>query len=165
MSKKISIFVINMTKTLKIGQQKTYKVEGFKVNYGTINSKDPKCIYLNLSGYVKPDEGYDLNTEINQFKKHFKVLLRDAVNQLFGKDIDDKMPIILFVNVSDTEQATSFNRVNKTFTYFNIDITLYFNKPINVRDSDVGDKLSLLFYVIFDMLKESRNLSFKPTKK
>ena len=149
----------------RVCKEKTVKINGYKAQYGTINSLYSKCIYARIGGFVKPDEGYDLGKEMNEFKKHFKVLLRDAVNQLFGKDIDDKMPIIHFVNVSDTEQATSFNRVNKTYTYFDIDITLYFTKQINIRDSDVGDKISLLFYVIFDMFKESRNLSFKPSKK
>lgn len=149
----------------RVGKEKTVKINGYKAQYGTMNSLDSKCVYARIGGFVKPDEGYDLGKEMNEFKKHFKVLLRDAVYQLFSDDIDKSMPIIHFVNVSDTEQATSFNRVNKTYTYFDIDITLYFTKQINIRDSDVGDKISLLFYVISDMMKESHNLSFKPTKK
>ena len=150
---------------IRLGKENKLNINGYKAQFGTMNSLDSKCVYARIGGFVKPDEGYDLGKEMNEFKKHFKVLLRDAVYQLFSDDIDKSMPIIHFVNVSDTEQATSFNRVNKTYTYFDIDITLYFTKQINIRDSDVGDKISLLFYVISDMMKESHNLSFKPTKK
>lgn len=147
-----------LNKNIKEGKYIFTHLNDYKLTIGTVNSKQTKSIYSTLSGYVKPVEDCDLNSELNRFNKYLKVTIRDAVNQLLADVIDTKMPIIIIINKSNTNSQ----RVNNTWTFFEIDVTLYFNQNININEYQ--NNFELINMVILDLIEEDRNLIFKAKK-
>jgi hypothetical protein len=151
-----------LNKNIKEGKYIFTNLNDYKLTIGTVNSKQTKSIYSTLSGYVKPVEDCDLNSELNRFSKYLKVTIRDAVNQLLPDVIDTKMPIIILINNSDTNNTTNSQRVNNTWTFFEIDVTLYFKQNINLNEYQ--NNFELINMVNLHLMEEDRYLNFKPKK-
>lgn len=147
----------------KTGKQIKLKINGFNAEIGTTKSQFNRCSYLLYTGYVKPVEG-DLNKHIRTLETRLRFHMDDCVKQLLSDVIDPNMPIIRILEVSDSTVASNATRVNNSYTYFCIDITLYFKKHTSLDDVNIQDKLKLVLYSIGDLLEENRELVFHPVR-
>jgi len=55
--------------------------------------------------------------------------------------------------------------VGNHFSYFTIDISLFFNELINIRDKDTNDYHLVFSELVIEYLEENRDFIFKPTNK
>jgi len=139
------------------------KINGYSTEIGVLDSKNATSCYLTFGGYVKPIEG-DLDLSMKMFERKLRFWVDDAANQLFKGNLNTRMPIIKNVEWSDTTTATNAARVNNTYTYFSIELTLFWREPINIRDENQADHLLLLLFSLSDYLDETKELSFKTSR-
>lgn len=145
-------------------QSSIKKINGYTIEYGSFNILSPKSAYLNLGSWVRPIEG-DLNDHMKVFQRRLRRWVDNAHPQLFGGQLDPSMPIIRIVDYSDsTNGGSNTIRVNNNFTFCSIELTLFFKKPISIRDQDIRDNFELLFMSLIDFLEESTEMIFSPTK-
>jgi len=149
----------------KIGQQSTQKINGYPTEFGTVNAEIGKSFFLSFGGWVRPLEGEDLNMRMKSFERKLRFWVDDASNQLLSGKLDPKMPIIKIVDYSDTGFASNAARVNNSYTYFNIELNLYFKEKQSIRDGETKDLFLLLCYSLVDYFRENRELSFQPSRK
>lgn len=147
----------------KQGKLNKINVNGFNCQFGTTNAIDGKCIYSVIGCWVKPLNG-DLESEIKILKQKISNLVKDFTNQLFNDVIDRKMPKIIIVENSNTKFSNNTRRVNEIYSFVQIDITLYFNKKIDIRNKEINDSFYLLFLAICDLFQSCSNLKFNPKK-
>jgi len=150
----------------KVGSEIIQNINGYKTKLGTVNSELGKCFYLNLGGWVKPIDDTDLNIQMKTFERILKFWVDDASKQLLQGKLDPRMPIIKIVDYADSinGSATNKTRVNNTYTYFSIELTIFFKEKQTLRDDNFKDLLLLLFYSLEDYLSENPQLDFKSRK-
>jgi hypothetical protein len=136
------------------------RINGYPVEIGVLDVEDATSCFINFGGYVNG------NTELNDLMKRFQRKLRfwvdDAANQLFKDKLNTRMPIIKNVEWSDS--ITSITNNSDKFTYFSIELTLFWKDVVDIRDTNQADGLLLLCYSLADYLDENRCMSFRPTR-
>lgn len=148
--------------TLKNGEEVSLKINDFKSTIGTINRKDGKCVYLVLSGYVKPQDGENLELIFNKNKHLLKKHVLDGAHQLFN--LDKNMPPICILNHSQSIAGGS-GRANSVWTYFDVDMTFYFKEKTDIKENELIERMSLILYSVVDFLDEIRELNFAPKRR
>jgi len=148
----------------KLGQQSNQKINGYVSEFGCIDTRTPKSVYLNLSGWVMPVTG-DLTENMKLFEAKLRYWVDNGLEQLFKNKLNPRMPIIRIINHADSLISSNAIRVNSTYTFFDIEIVLYFVDNVSVRDEKTKENFLLLLYSLVEFLAENREFSFQPTKK
>jgi len=148
----------------KLGQQSSQKINGFESEFGIVDTRTPFSVYLNLSGWVMPVTG-DLTAHMKRFETRLRFWTDNALGQLFKGKLNPRMPIIRIVNHADSIITSNAARVNTTYTFFDIELNLFFFEGISVRDEKTKENMLLLLYSMVEFLSENRELTFQPTKK
>lgn len=149
----------------KKGKYLKQKINGYSTEIGVLDSNIGRSCFLHLGCYAKPIwDDRDLGDLIKLFERKLRFWSDSAVGELFSEILDTKMPIIKNVESSDTTFTANKKRVNNSYTYVSIELTLFFNQKIDIREQQMIDRLSLLLYSLVDFLDENQDLSFKPTR-
>lgn len=101
---------------------------------------------------------------MTSFERKLRFWIDDAAKQLLDGKLRKDLPIIKNVDWSTSELRTNITRVNNVYSYFSIELTLFFADKVNVRDENQLDRLLLLSYSLSDYLDDNQDLSFKPTR-
>lgn len=165
MLKKISIFaskmqtmekemVIENMKKPKTATQSKVRLNDYNWEIGQIE-KGGKSLYMMLGAYVTHNDEIKLSKHFSRLNERLSHLVAKSSSELF-KTLNKRMPFILTHDCSDI-------KTKDKWTYFSIEITLYFSE--NIKLDDIRDELYLLGYVICDYLEDEVGwLQFKSRK-
>jgi hypothetical protein len=132
---------------------KGYK--NLKCNYGTVDSKEFKSIYLNIQSWVNPIEFYEnWDRPVSKFNREIKTFINDILdNTLF----DSKF-------IVDLDLRTSGISVKKK-SFMNLEITFFIKSNVEFKSPRI--KQSMKFFVDnlnSTMFKKSDLFTFHLTK-
>ena len=152
------------TKESHKGREHRTKINGYATKIGVLDANNSTSCYIHFGGYVKPLPEKDLNKSMTSFERKLRFWIDDAAKQLLNGKLRKDIPIIKNVDWSSSELRTNITRVNNVYSYFSIELTLFFADKVNVHDENQLDRLLLLSYSLSDYLDENQDLSFKPTR-
>jgi hypothetical protein len=122
---------------------KTSKINGFrtsKVNYGTVDSKEFKSVYLNIQTWVEPKIDSENWTRVvlnmNRSVKH-------SVYQHLNKELFDEKFIV------DLDLRTSGLQLKKK-SFMNLEINLFLTQEIDFKSTKLKKSLKNLTKEIYD---------------
>jgi len=140
-----------ITKTGKQLMVKDY--DNYKVLSGTVDNKNPKTLYLNISAWGDPlsdDENLNYNGVVRYLTKSIKT-------EIFDK-LDDK----LFINsrtIVDFDMRTSGIEYGKR-SYMNCEITLFQRNTFKLQEKHIQDSFGELIHNIINNVFDD-NIYFK----
>ncbi len=137
---------------------KTTKINGFrtsKVQYGTVDSKNFKSLYLNLQTWVEPKNDYEnwnrIVLNMNRFIKH-------SIYDNIDKKLFDQKFIV------DLDLRTSGLQLKKK-SFMNLEINLYLIDEVDFKDLKLKRKLKEIVKGLYnDVLHKNDNFKFYLTK-
>ena len=126
-----------------------------KMGYGTVDFKNLKTIYLKLNSWVQPENEFDDYVQIIQStRRKIKQLIYNLKNPLFKQQ-----------SIVDLDIRTKGIKVEKK-SFMNLEITLYVNEHIDVKDRNVKIMMKDLMELIIEDSLDNKNLfNFYKTKK
>ena len=126
-----------------------------KIGYGTINHKELKTIYLNLSSWLEPDESCDnYDSIVRTSRNNIKKLIYNLGMGLFRPE-----------SIVDLDIRTKGITKEKR-SFMNIEITLYVLEQINIKDKTLKNDLDNLLKEIVDSCLDNKLLyNFHKKKK
>ncbi len=145
---------------MKKGKEIKLKLkENYNVKLGTVNNKDPKSIYLNITAWGDPinyDESNNYVSIINRLKKHIKSKLYENLNK------DRYYPNNYIV---DLDMRHSGIKNNKR-SFMSCEITLYQKDKLPVTDDKLqGETKKIINEIIENCLESNTDFKFYRTKK
>jgi hypothetical protein len=137
---------------------KTSKINGFrtsKVNYGTVDSKEFKSVYLNIQTWVEPKIDSENWTRVvlnmNRSVKH-------SVYQHLNKELFDEKFIV------DLDLRTSGLQLKKK-SFMNLEINLFLTEEIDFKSTKLKKSLKNLTKEIYnDVFYQNEYFKFYLTK-
>jgi hypothetical protein len=128
----------------------------FKTHYGSVDYKNPKSIYLNISSWFIPlHESDNWDRVVGLLKRNIKFNIHDSnIGALFSS----KKQIV------DLDIRTSGIRTNKR-SYMNCEITLFLNKEEDIKSDVIKNTAgNLINSIIKNTLIESKDFNFYLSK-
>lgn len=145
---------------MKTGKEiKSNRFKNYNVVFGSVNNKNPKAIYINISAWVDPIEetGVNYNQIIRTINKRLKQSLFnhfiDGDDYVFDKDR----------TIVDLDIRESGIRYGKR-SFMNCEITLFLNTEIPVTSEYMKERLTVISDVVIKSNFEN-NKTFKFHKK
>jgi hypothetical protein len=138
---------------------KTAKISGFKsskVNYGTVDSKNLKSIYINIQTWVEPKDDYDNWTRIvlNMSRAVKHVVLNCLDQNLF----DEKFIVDLDLRTSGIQY--------KKRSFMNLEINLYLVNELDFKSQVLKKSVKNIVSCIHsDIFRKNEYFNFHITKK
>ncbi len=143
---------------MKTGKQfKLNLNKDFNTYYGSVDYKNPKSIYINISSWFSPLK------ECENWDRAVSSLKRNIQHHISSTDTDN-----LFLEkkqIIDLDIRTSGIRKDKR-SYMNCEITLFLSREEPIKSNNIKNVVqSLLSNVITDSFKVSPYFNFYKTKK
>jgi hypothetical protein len=125
-----------------------------KIGYGTVDYKNLKTIYIQLSSWTQPtDEDYDYDRLLQKNRKSIKSLFFNLKNEYFKPEC-----------IVDLDIKTGGIKVNKR-SFMDLEITLFVNKTFDVRSNEIKEIVFNSSKTIIDtILVDDTLFNFFPTK-
>ena len=123
----------------------------YKVEVGQM-VKGGKSLYMSIGGNVFDNGEIKLSKNFSKLNERLSHLVSKSASELF-KTLNKTMPFILTHDISEL-------RTKDRWTYFNLELTLFFSDGI--RYEDYKDDFLLMGYVILDYLEDEFPLPIKP---
>ncbi|MBF0439066.1 MAG: hypothetical protein HQL93_08085 [Magnetococcales bacterium] len=138
-------------KELKVNCFKNYNVV-----YGSVNNKNPKALYINISAWAEPKNDSDIN--YNRIIRDMDKKIRQAIyNHLDASVINQFVKERTIIDFDIKESGVRFGK--RSFT--NCEITLYMKNEIPVNSEilrpDVDEIIQLIIESVF---QESKYFKF-----
>ena len=142
---------------------KELKVNSFKnynVYYGSVNNKEPKALYINISAWAEPEEDDNIN---------YSRVIRDLdkkIRQSIYQELEENYPIFLrertIVDFDIRESGIKYGKRS----FANCEITLFMKYELPINSDDMKSILDDLIKVIIDdALEKSKHFKFHKKKK
>jgi hypothetical protein len=127
-----------------------------KSQYGTVDSKNLKSVYINIQSWVTPKE------ELNNWNRVVLGLGREIKNSVF-ESIDSK--IFQPKNIVDLDLRTSgISKGKKSF--FNLEINLYTTKDIDFKSDEIKESVKNIVKSIYrNNVVQNKYFDFSISKK
>lgn len=144
----------------KIGKEITLDVDSsYKIKLGTVDNKNPKSIYINLSAWGEPleiTENINYDNVINKLRKQIKHNINSNI------DINDFYNNKYIVDLDMRSSGIS----NDKRSFMSCEITLYQknNIPVN-KPQMINVATNIVKNVITDCLETQKHFTFYKTKK
>ena len=143
---------------MKSGKQIKFNVHpSFKTNYGTVDSKNFKSLYTNLSSWSQPiKEVGNWVRVVGLLKRDIKISLNEVLdNNLFKTD----------KNIVDLDLRTSGIELLKR-SYISCEITLFLKVKENIRSQTIKDSVhKTTSHIINQNFRNNKYFNFLPNKK
>lgn len=145
---------------MKLGKElKLDLLQNFKTKIGTVNNKESKSIYINLSAWGElNDHNEELNydTIISALRKKIKQNLNSIINKEFF--YDDRY-------IVDLDMRTSGFNPNKR-SFMSCEITLYQKKYLPINQTNILESSKdVIFNVVNNCLHNNNHFTFYKSKK
>jgi len=127
-----------------------------KSQYGTVDSKKLKSVYINIQSWVTPKE------EFNNWNRVVSSLGREIKNSIF-ESIDSK--IFQQKNIVDLDLRTSGIFKGKK-SFFNLEINLYTTKDIDFKSDEIKESVKQIVKSIYkNNVVQNKYFDFSISKK
>jgi len=145
---------------MKKGKEIRLKLkENYNVKLGTVNNKDPKSIYLNITAWGDPinyDESNNYVSIINRLKKQIKSKLYENL---------DKDRYYSNSYIVDLDMRHSGIKDNKR-SFMSCEITLYQKEKLSVTDNKLQtESKKIISEIIENCLESNTDFKFYKSKK
>lgn len=138
---------------------KTSRLVGFpdaKMNYGTVDSKNLKSIYLNIQSWVTPKEEYE---NVERIVSTFGKSIKNSVYEVLDRNMFKEKYIV------DLDLRTSGIVYGKK-SFMNLEVTFFFNTEIDFKDPKLKLSLKKIAKEIYvNSFKKSPYFDFTISKK
>lgn len=136
---------------------KIENVANLNVTFGTVDNKNPKSVYINISGWgeLYNDEDVDYNKVI----RHTRKKLKQQIFKHANKDLFNLKKTIIDFNMRES----GINYGKKS--YMSCEINLFQNKNFNIFSSELHKALEEILNIItLDNLNKHDYFKFYKTK-
>jgi hypothetical protein len=143
---------------MKRGKENTIDIsENYSIVSGTVDTKNPKSVYINISAWGEPilegDVAYD--RVISQLHKMVKQMLHNKVNRNYF--IHNR----ILVDLDMRESGIQFGKRS----FMNCEVTLYQKTELPIDSIELIEELKMVTQVIIDdVLGNSEFFTFHKTK-
>jgi hypothetical protein len=144
---------------MKTGKEiKNNEIENYSIVYGTVNNKNPKSIYLNLSAWADPlNEDYlNYNFDIRNLNKNIKQTLFNYLNKnnsIFNKDRT-------IVDLDIRESGVKFGKRS----FMNCEITFFMKEAISINSIEITNELEILTKILISLFDSNKTFNFYKKK-
>ena len=126
-----------------------------KSQYGTVDSKNLKSVYINIQSWVTPKE------ELNNWNRVVLCLGREIKNSVF-ESIDSK--IFQPKNIVDLDLRTSGISHGKK-SFFNLEVNLYTNQEFDFKSPELKESVKkIVRNIVRDNVIENKYFDFSISK-
>tara|TARA_R110000824_G_scaffold59863_10_gene160464 strand:+ start:794 stop:1225 length:432 start_codon:yes stop_codon:yes gene_type:complete len=143
---------------MKSGKQIKFNVNpSFKTNYGTVDSRNFKSLYVNFSSWSEPiNEVGNWVRVVGLLKRDIKISLNEVLDDgLFKTD----------KNIVDLDLRTSGIELLKR-SYISCEITLFLRVKENIRSQTIKDSVhKTTRHIINQNFRNNKYFNFHPNKK
>jgi hypothetical protein len=147
---------------MKTGKEiKNNEFKNYSVVFGTVNNKNPKTIYINISAWGQPNHDYEINynRSIRNLNKKVKQMIYDYFNHSNNITFDKDRTIV------DLDIRESGIRFGKR-SFMSCEITLYSNVEIPINTDEMKNNLNnITNKVIDDVFNKNDVFTFYKKKK
>ena len=122
---------------MKTGKEiKNNKFKNYNVVFGSVNNKNPKAIYINISSWAEPLEEENIN--YNQVIRNLNKKIRQTLFNIFDNEQDSSFDGNR--TIVDLDIRESGIRYGKR-SFLSCEITLFLHTEISVTSDYMKDKL------------------------
>lgn len=127
-----------------------------KTNYGTVDSKNLKSIYINIQSWVTPkEETENWNRIVCNLSREIKHSVYESIN----RNLFDERSIV------DLDLRTSGISHGKK-SFFNLEINLYTTSELDFKSSSVKDSIKSVVKTLYkNNIKDNKYFTFSLVKK
>ena len=144
---------MSISKTGKYINIGTYK--NIKIGYGTVDFVNLKTIYIKLNSWITPnDMEKNCNSELSLSKRNIKLYISNLKNEYIKPS-----------SIVDFDIRTKGIKADKK-SFMNLEITLFVEKFINIKDKKTKEFIKNTTYKIMDdILYQNIDFNFYVNKK
>lgn len=131
---------------MKTGKEiKTNKFKNYSVVFGSVNNKNPKAVYVNISAWAGPKEEEDINY-LRVIRNINKQIKQQVFNLLDGDLTNKFVPHRTIVDLDIRESGIKYGKRS----FMNCELTLFLEEEIPVNTEFMQGKLE---WVTDDIIK------------
>jgi len=143
-------------KELKVNDFKNYNIV-----YGSVNNKDPKALYINISAWAEPkmDSEINYNRVIRDTDKSIRQIIYNLI------DRDNQIPFFKDKTIVDFDIKESGVKYGKR-SFTNCEVTLYTKQEIPVNSDTIRPSIKkLIDSSINSVFEKNEYFNFHKSKK
>jgi hypothetical protein len=146
---------------MKTGKEmKTNSFKEFNVVYGSVDNKNPKAVYINISSWLEPLHDGDIN-----YNRAIRNINKKLKQSLYAFDSSGYCCFIKDRTIVDLDIRESGIRFGKR-SFMNCEVTLFSTIEIPVNDDSMKETMmTFIEHIIDDVLKKNEYFSFNKKKK
>jgi hypothetical protein len=144
---------------MKTGKEiKNNNFKNYNITYGTVNNKNPKSIYLNISSWLEPikDETNNYSFDIRSLNKKIKQTLfnyLDANKTIFNKDR----------TIVDLDIRESGIKLGKR-SFMNCEVTFFMKEALSINSIEITNTVDELTDLMFATFETNKSFKFHKKK-
>jgi hypothetical protein len=144
---------------MKTGKEiKNNNFKNYNITYGTVNNKNPKSIYLNISSWLEPikDETNNYSFDIRSLNKKIKQTLfnyLDANKTIFNKDR----------TIVDLDIRESGIKLGKR-SFMNCEVTFFMKEALSINSIEITNTVDELTDLMFATFETNKSFKFNNKK-
>jgi hypothetical protein len=144
---------------MKTGKEiKNNNFKNYNIAYGTVNNKNPKSIYLNISAWIEPlkDEVVNYNFDIRFLNKKIKQSLfnyLDANKIIFNQDR----------TIVDLDIRESGIKLGKR-SFMNCEVTFFMKEALPINSIQITDSINGLTELMITTFETNKSFKFHKKK-
>ncbi len=146
---------------MKTGKEiKNNNFKNYSVTFGSVNNKNPKAIYINLSSWAEP-----INEDETNYNLTIRSLNKKIKQSLFNYfDSEDDCLFDKHRTIVDLDIRESGIRYGKR-SFMSCEITLYLFNEYSITSTFMKDKLDgITEYLLKNVFENNKNFKFNKKK-
>ena len=151
--------IVKLMKMMKRGKENKIDIsDNYCIVSGTVDTKNPKSIYINISTWGQPKLEGDVSYDrvISQIHKSIKQKLHNKINK--ARFIHDRVLVDLDMRESGIEYGKR--------SFMNCEVTLYQKEELSIESEELmGEINNVTQIIIGDILETNEFFSFHKSKK
>jgi hypothetical protein len=147
---------------MKTGKElKIKKFKDYSVTFGSVNNKNPKSLYINISSWAEPkhSEGINYHREIKELNKKIKQVL---FNKLNSDSDSDFLKDLSIVDLDIRESGIKYGKRS----FLSCELTLFMKTEIPVNSERMLYNMDeLIPMIIKNIFENNKTFNFHKRKK
>lgn len=144
---------------MKTGKEiKNNNFKNYNIAYGTVNNKNPKSIYLNISSWVEPitEEVFSYSFDIRSLNKKIKQTLFNYLDSNKTKFNKDRTIVDLDIRESGVKLGKR--------SFMNCEITFYMTEALSINSNDIVNNIDALTELMISTFESNKIFKFHKKK-